>query len=88
VFGHIGDCNLHLNVGVGTDDSEARAAVDEIVYEPLRVLEGTVSAEHGIGLEKRRYLGICRNAAELELMRRLKSTLDPNRTLNPGKILG
>jgi FAD/FMN-containing dehydrogenase len=88
VFGHVGDCNIHLTVGVGATDPESRHAVEEIVYEPLRALGGTVSAEHGIGLEKRDFLSVTRNPAEIALMRRLKSALDPNQTLNPGKILG
>jgi FAD/FMN-containing dehydrogenase len=87
VFGHVGDCNIHLTVGVGSDDSDSRLAVEEIVYGPLRALGGTISAEHGVGLEKRGFLGVSRNPVELELMRRLKATLDPNRILNPGKVV-
>jgi FAD/FMN-containing dehydrogenase len=86
-FGHVGDCNLHLTVGVGEDDAATRHAVDEIVYGLLRPLGGSVTAEHGIGLEKRAYLGVSRTAEEIILMQRLKATLDPRRTLNPGKVL-
>jgi FAD/FMN-containing dehydrogenase len=88
VFGHVGDGNIHLTVGVGTDDPDTRLAVSAVIYEPLRTLEGSISAEHGIGLDKRAYLAITRNSGELALMRRLKSLLDPYQTLNPGKILG
>ncbi|MEA3151003.1 MAG: hypothetical protein QOD56_1942 [Gammaproteobacteria bacterium] len=87
VFGHVGDCNLHLNVSVGNDDIVTRHAVDEIVYEPLRALGGSVTAEHGIGLEKRAYLGVSRTRGEIALMQRLKAALDPRRTLNPGKVV-
>jgi FAD/FMN-containing dehydrogenase len=87
VFGHVGDCNIHLTAGVGADDARTRHALEEIVYEPLRAIGGSISAEHGIGLEKRAHLGVSRNAAELDLMRRLKSMLDPYQTLNPGKVL-
>jgi FAD/FMN-containing dehydrogenase len=87
VFGHVGDCNIHLTVGVGADDAGTRHAVEEIVYEPLRAIGGSVSAEHGIGLEKRGHLGVSRNTTELDLMRRLKLMLDPHQTLNPGKVL-
>ena len=59
---------------------------DAVVYEPLAPLKGSVSAEHGIGLEKKAHLHISRNAAELDVMRGLKSLLDPRGTLNPGKI--
>jgi FAD/FMN-containing dehydrogenase len=85
VFGHLGDGNLHLVVR--TDDGEAaRAAVERIVYEPLAQIGGSVSAEHGVGLEKKRYLHLSRDPAEIALMRTLKHALDPNHILNPGKI--
>ena len=84
IFGHLGDCNLHLIIGVG--DADARHAVEGIVYGSLAGRSGSVSAEHGIGLEKRRYLPLSRSEAEIALMRRLKRALDPNNILNPGKI--
>jgi FAD/FMN-containing dehydrogenase len=84
VFGHLGDGNLHLIPGVG--DAKARAAVEEIVYAPLRKIGGSVSAEHGIGLEKRAYLEYSRNPAEIALMGSLKRAMDPKNILNPGKI--
>jgi FAD/FMN-containing dehydrogenase len=86
VFGHLGDGNLHLIAGVGSADGEAKAAVNAIVYDGVRKRQGSISAEHGIGLEKRDYLGYSRTPEELALMRRLKTTLDPNNILNPGKI--
>jgi FAD/FMN-containing dehydrogenase len=60
----------------------------KIVYEELEPYDGSVSAEHGIGVEKRSYLHHSRNATELELMRTLKQCLDPDNILNPGKVLG
>ena len=87
-FGHVADCNLHLTVGVDDDCAAIRHAVDEIVYGLLRPLAGSVTAEHGIGLEKRAYLSVSRTSEEITLMQRLKATLDPCRTLNPGKVLG
>jgi FAD/FMN-containing dehydrogenase len=84
IFGHLGDCNLHLIIGVG--DAAARQAVEIIVYGSLAGRAGSVSAEHGIGLEKRAYLPLTRSEAEIALMRRLKRALDPNNILNPGKI--
>jgi FAD/FMN-containing dehydrogenase len=86
VFGHLGDGNLHLVVGVDKMTSEARHAVERCVYEPLRTVGGSVSAEHGVGLEKKPYLDISRSAAEIALMRTLKRALDPKGLLNPGKI--
>src|SRR5579862_1228353 len=84
VFGHLGDCNLHLIIGVG--DANARHAVEEIIYGALEGRAGSVSAEHGIGLEKRDYLPLSRSGSEIALMRRLKRALDPENILNPGKI--
>lgn len=86
VFGHLGDCNLHVAVSAGSEDGSARENVEEIVYAPLRSIGGSVSAEHGIGLEKKPYLSWCRDDAEITLMRSLKATLDPKGILNPGKI--
>ena len=90
-LGHLADGNLHFLVpydAAVVDGVEAAHAVsDAVVYEPLAPLKGSVSAEHGIGLEKKAHLHISRNAAEVQVMKRLKSLLDPNGTLNPGKIL-
>lgn len=85
-FGHMGDGNLHLVVSVGQGGPETRRSVESCVYEPLLGIQGSVSAEHGVGLEKKPYLGISRNAQEIELMRTIKKALDPNGILNPGKI--
>lgn len=87
VFGHMGDGNLHLNIHVGSGDTEARKQVEGIVYGGLGTRQGSVSAEHGIGLEKRAYLPLCRTEQELALMRTLKKALDPKGILNPGKVL-
>ena len=84
-FGHIGDGNIHFAISAGADES-ARHGVEAAVYEPLRAIEGSVSAEHGVGLEKKAYLSICRTAEEIELMRVMKMALDPKGILNPGKI--
>jgi FAD/FMN-containing dehydrogenase len=85
-FGHMGDGNLHFVISVGQNDHEAREKVERSVYEPLEAIEGSVSAEHGVGLEKKPYLSICRSPVEVALMRALKETLDPKHILNPGKI--
>jgi len=86
VFGHMGDGNLHLVVSPGERGSGVRAEVEACVYEPLAELGGSVSAEHGVGLEKRPYLHLCRSDTEIEMMRLLKRALDPRGILNPGKI--
>ena len=87
-MGHVGDGNLHLFVHPGSatgDDLHEQS--DDDVYTPLRDVGGSISAEHGIGIEKRDHLGISRSPAEIALMRRLKATLDPRGILNPGKVL-
>ena len=61
-------------------------AVQRCVYEPLRSIAGSISAEHGIGLERKAYLEISRSPAEIATMRALKTALDPRGILNPGKI--
>lgn len=84
VFGHLGDGNLHVVVRTG--DEADRLDVERIVYSPLAAIGGSVSAEHGIGLEKKAYLPLCRTAEEIAVMRMLKQALDPYNILNPGKI--
>ena len=85
-FGHMGDGNLHLVISVGSGDPETRASVEQSVYQPLSAISGSVSAEHGVGLEKKPYLDISRSETEIGLMRTLKKALDPKGILNPGKI--
>ena len=83
-LGHVGDGNLHVAIGAGGEGD--RHTVESCVYEPLRPIGGSVSAEHGIGLEKKPWLRVSRSAVELELMIALKRLFDPNNILNPGKI--
>ena len=87
VFGHLGDGNLHILVAPRPWSDEAPHRVEALVYEPLRALGGSISAEHGIGLEKRYWLDVSRTPAEIALMRTLKTALDPLELLNPGKVL-
>jgi FAD/FMN-containing dehydrogenase len=85
VFGHMADGNLHIVIAAG-DDAATRAKVEVMVYRPLATIGGSVSAEHGIGLEKRAYLPLSRTPAEISTMRLLKQALDPKGILNPGKV--
>lgn len=90
-FGHIGDGNLHLNVLRPPEVSPAAflercQAVNEAVFEVVRRYEGSISAEHGVGLLKKKYLSYSRSAAEIEMLRGIKKVFDPNGILNPGKI--
>jgi len=85
-FGHLGDGNLHFVV-VGPAGPEARGEVEEIVYRPLAARRGSVSAEHGIGIEKLAWLPLSRGDTEIALMRQLKQALDPRGILNPGRVI-
>jgi len=86
IFGHLGDSNIHLIVGSGTEDPEDLHRIEELVYEPLPAVAGTVSAEHGVGLYKKAHLHLSRTPEEIAMMKRLKHLFDPNNILNRGKI--
>ena len=88
IFGHLGDGNLHVIVQVPPQAYLAsRPKIEALVYAPLRAFRGSVSAEHGIGLEKKPFLGISRGENEIAVMRTIKAALDPKGILNPGKVL-
>lgn len=86
-YGHIGDSNLHLMIGVGRGDPETHHRVDTAIFEAVGLYGGSISAEHGIGTAKRAYIGYSRSPDELALMRAIKTAMDPHNILNPGKIL-
>lgn len=91
-FGHIGDGNLHINVlkPASLSDADFIAQcehVTKLLAGTLQRHQGSISAEHGIGLVKRPYLESTRSAEEIALMRGVKSVFDPNGILNPGKLL-
>ena len=92
LFGHIGDGNLHVNV-MKPDDLDAAAfasrtgELDRALFELVRAHHGSISAEHGIGLLKKAYLGYTRSPAELAVQAAVKRALDPTGLFNPGKIL-
>ncbi len=86
-FGHLGDSNIHFVMTIGSAEHEEIREAMEIVYDTLRPYGGSISAEHGIGLEKRAFLSYSRSEPELSLMKTLKQALDPKGILNPGKVL-
>ena len=83
LFGHIGDGNLHVNV-VGPDPDDE--TVDDAVLHLVADMDGSISAEHGVGRAKNRWLQLSRSPAELAAMRAVKSALDPEGLLNPGVL--
>jgi len=84
VFGHAADGNLHVNVvGVAESDSEE---VGDQVMALVAGNGGSVSAEHGIGVAKKRWLGLSRSAAEIAAMKAVKSALDPFGIMNPNVL--
>src|SRR5688500_14042337 len=90
-FGHIGDGNLHINVLKPDDLGDAEFVgqceqVTKLLAESLKRHQGSISAEHGIGLVKKGYLESTRSAAEIEMMRGIKRVLDPKGLMNPGKL--
>jgi FAD/FMN-containing dehydrogenase len=85
-FGHVGDGNLHYNVGPARL-VDKRDAVNSIVYGVVERLGGSISAEHGLGQLKREAIRGHKQPLELELMRALKAALDPKGLMNPGKVL-
>ncbi|MGI6408117.1 MAG: FAD-binding oxidoreductase [Thiopseudomonas sp.] len=90
-FGHIGDGNLHLNI-LKPDDMEKDeffakcATVNQWVFETVQKYNGSISAEHGVGMTKRDYLHYSRSAEEIAIMKAVKAVFDPNGIMNPGKI--
>jgi FAD/FMN-containing dehydrogenase len=90
-FGHIGDGNVHLNILKPADleKSEFFAQchiVNEWVFEAVERHQGSVSAEHGIGLMKKKYLGYSRSPEEIAYLKAIKTAFDPANVMNPGKL--
>ncbi|UVE19830.1 FAD-binding oxidoreductase [Pseudomonas sp. LS44] len=90
-FGHIGDGNLHLNIlkpdALSKDEFFAKCAtVNQWVFETVQKYNGSISAEHGVGMTKRDYLTYSRSEAEIAYMKAIKAAFDPNGIMNPGKI--
>jgi glycolate oxidase len=89
-FGHAGDGNVHVNVlKDGVDDDRWQALVPAVTGEMYKLtlsLGGMLTGEHGIGATRRHYLSMALDETQIELMRGIKATFDPNGILNPGKI--
>tara|TARA_B110001454_G_scaffold171291_1_gene162006 strand:+ start:34540 stop:35919 length:1380 start_codon:yes stop_codon:yes gene_type:complete len=90
-FGHIGDGNLHLNIlrpeGMTKEIFVAECQkVDKKIFECIKKFEGSISAEHGVGLTKKPFLNYSRSAEEIQIFKSIKKIFDPNNIINPGKV--
>jgi FAD/FMN-containing dehydrogenase len=85
VFGHIADGNLHLLVSTGREEDVH--GIYDTVYGIVQGAGGTITAEHGVGATKKDWLHLCRDEAQIALMRQLKAALDPRGILNPGRVV-
>mmetsp|Transcript_33885 Transcript_33885/g.95217 ORF Transcript_33885/g.95217 Transcript_33885/m.95217 type:complete len:519 (+) Transcript_33885:77-1633(+) len=86
-YGHLGDGNLHLNVGVRRYDKKVEQLLEPFVYEWIQKHNGSISAEHGIGFCKKSYMEYARDEASLGVMRSMKRLFDPKGILNPYKVV-
>ena len=92
VFGHAGDGNIHFNLSqpVGMDKQDYldhKKHLNRLIYDLAVGMDGSFSAEHGIGQLKRDDLALYKSDVELDLMRAMKKALDPSNIMNPGKII-
>ncbi|UNU72656.1 FAD-binding oxidoreductase [Moraxella nasovis] len=90
-FGHIGDGNLHLNIlkpdGMDKDEFFGKCqTVNQYVFATVQKYQGSISAEHGVGMTKKPYLDYTRSQAEIDYMKAIKAVFDPNGIINRGKI--
>ncbi|KAJ4395356.1 D-lactate ferricytochrome c oxidoreductase [Neurospora sp. IMI 360204] len=86
-YGHMGDANLHLNVSTRRYDERVEKVLEPFVYEWISKRQGSISAEHGLGLAKKKYIGYSRTPTMVGLMKQLKDLYDPNAILNPYKYI-
>lgn len=86
VIGHLGDGNLHLTIASRAPLDEVKPAIEELVYDSLKSMGGSFSAEHGIGLEKKKALARLGDPGKLAAMKAVKQALDPLEMMNPGKL--
>ena len=86
VIGHLGDGNLHVTVNASTPIRDAYDEIAPLIYDGLKEIGGSFSAEHGIGLEKRSALARYGDPGKRAMMRAIKRALDPGDLMNPGKI--
>ncbi len=91
-FGHIGDGNLHISILKPLDLAKEQfykecQSMDQKLFEVIQKYSGSISAEHGVGLTKKKYLNYTRSEAEIQIMKGIKKIFDPDGILNPGKLI-
>uniref|UniRef100_A0A2A4J6D8 D-2-hydroxyglutarate dehydrogenase, mitochondrial n=1 Tax=Heliothis virescens TaxID=7102 RepID=A0A2A4J6D8_HELVI len=86
-YGHVGDGNIHINVTVPEYTKEVSSLLEPFIFEEVSKLNGSISAEHGIGFRKPKYIHYSKDQSALQLMKDLKQLMDPNGILNPYKVL-
>ena len=91
-YGHIGDGNLHLNIlkpeSLSVQEFFDRChRISPRIFEQVQIRDGSISAEHAVGLLKREFLSFSRSEADMALMTSLKRVFDPEQIMNPGKLL-
>ncbi|XP_032402845.1 D-2-hydroxyglutarate dehydrogenase, mitochondrial isoform X2 [Xiphophorus hellerii] len=86
-YGHVGDGNLHLNITSSAKDPALLASIEPFVYEWTAKFQGSISAEHGLGLKKRNYIYYSKSRPTVAVMGKMKMLLDPKGILNPYKTL-
>eukprot|EP00644_Phytophthora_capsici_P005305 jgi/Phyca11/531619/estExt2_fgenesh1_pg.C_PHYCAscaffold_10270 len=86
-YGHIGDCNVHLNISTLEYDDEVFNALEPFIFEWTSKYRGSISAEHGIGTHKPEYLHLSKSENTIKLMQQMKHMMDPKGILNPYKVL-
>lgn len=84
-FGHIGDGNLHLNIMTTGRTAEIESAIEPFIYEQTQLYNGSISAEHGLGLMKAPYLAFSQSVESIQTMKDIKNLFDPKGILNPYK---
>jgi FAD/FMN-containing dehydrogenase len=85
-FGHAGDGNLHFNISVPEGFAD-KQAVSDLIHQAVLSYQGSIAAEHGVGLMKRDLLKASKSPLEMQMMVGLKGLFDPDHILNPGKVI-
>lgn len=85
-YGHVGDGNLHLNIAASRLESRVSALIEPYLFEWVANHQGSISAEHGLGVAKNEFLGYSKSPVMIKMMKTMKNMLDPNAIMNPYKV--